>query len=83
MATKNPDHLLGPSPDAYGSKRILDCRKDLQPIFLALIDKAIGAGWSKTDVITALTELAHTFLLEQTANEQAERALEARHLPQR
>jgi hypothetical protein len=53
----------------------LDCEMDLEASVLAIIDRGAEAGWSMSDVTSALIALADNLLLADQANAETDRQI--------
>jgi hypothetical protein len=57
--------IKGPNEDPKDDD--LECQEALEPSFLAMIDEAVKAGWSREQVIESLGDLADNLWFEEQA----------------
>jgi hypothetical protein len=68
----NRPRLLGHYPD-----RNLECQEALESRVIAIIDEGKAAGWSISDITTALIALADNQMLADQANADTDRQIAA------
>jgi hypothetical protein len=67
--------MHGPkSTDSYPDRH-LDCEMDLEAAVLSIIAQGAEAGWSMSDVTSALIALADNLLLADRANAETDRQI--------
>jgi hypothetical protein len=59
--------MRGPGKGASTKRRSLQCQADLELEFLSFVTRAMGAGWTHTDVCSALVDLADNQILAHAA----------------
>ena len=52
-----------------------DCQEALEANILALVDRAVARGWSRSEVLAAIGELADNLMLANLENERLEDTL--------
>lgn len=57
--------LNGPSTGTSFSEGISLCLLDLKPMYLALAETALAAGWNRAEIAIAVTKLADLSLIEK------------------
>lgn len=50
----------------------LDCQEALEENILELVDRAVACGWSRSEVLVAVGELADNLMLASLENERLE-----------
>jgi hypothetical protein len=68
MGDDAPYTVRGPQAAFDILDRLSECELALESAFLYLMDVAIEAGWSRTEVAISITNLADDFLLGDAAN---------------
>ncbi|WGG61971.1 hypothetical protein [Brucella intermedia] len=70
--------MKGPGQARENKDRGLDCQSDLESDFVAIVDTAIGKGWSHNEALNALFELARNHLIMCQALDEEQRNILAR-----
>ncbi|MGN8113314.1 hypothetical protein [Labrys sp. 22185] len=76
MADQQRPPMPGPGRELDISDRIPECEEAMEPAFLAVIDEAVAAGWSKVEAAIALSSLADHCMLGVKCNEELEAQLD-------
>lgn len=67
--------MHGPRTSDSYPDRHLDCEMDLEAAVISIIDQGAAAGWSTSDVTSALMSLADNLMLADRANAETERQI--------
>ncbi|MFG6084065.1 hypothetical protein ACEUZ9_000307 [Paracoccus litorisediminis] len=63
--------MRGPRPHVPPEDRFLECEEALEEELLALIDRAVAAGWDRPETLSAITSLVDNIALGDQAMDMA------------